>query len=176
MAGPAVLGVADGQPTLTASGPAPELSASEDVLPELEEAVEAARPMWKHPAFVVSMILTLLALIAAGVFAALSIFGDGDAKAENAGIALTNDNAHLTWAGSGEMSLYAVSGTDAVDISQLIIADGEAWVPRALGLYDTDTCFVVRPANVGDEPVSLAADALAAQRATSVCASGNTVE
>lgn len=176
MTGPAVLGVANGQPILTASGPAPELSATEDVLPELEEAVEAARPMWKHPAFIVSMILTTLALLAAGVFAAISIFGGGDARAENAGIALTNDNAHITWAGTGEMSLYAVSGTDAVDISQLIIADGEAWVPRALGLYDADTCFVIRPSSIGHEPVSLAADELASQRATRVCASGNTAE
>ena len=176
MSGPAVLGVASGQPTLTASGPAPELSTKADVLPELEEAVHEARPMWKHPAFLVSMILTVLALIAAGVFAAIGLLGGEPERAGNAGIAITNDNAHITWAGQGPMSLYAVSGSDAVDISQLIMAEGEAWVPRALGLYDSATCFVIRPASIGDEPVTLDADALASQRATSVCASGASSE
>lgn len=163
------LGYDPGQPQLAAGGPAPALGSGKEVLPVLEEAVAASRPMWRHPAFIVSSILTLLALVATGVFTVLSIVGGGAGKVSDAVISVSDGNAHLTWTSTGSVELYAVTNNSPLDLTQLVAGAGEAWIPAALDLYSPSSCFVIRPADNAGAEVSLDSDTLTAQRAASVC-------
>ncbi len=165
-----------GQPRLGAGGAAPALGSGKEVLPALEEAVAIARPMWRHPAFIVASILTLLTLIAAGVLTAISMLGSGSGSVSDASIAVTSGNAHLTWQASGPVELYAVTSSEPLDLTQLVAGDGEAWIPAALGLYNESSCFVIRPASANGDPVALDGDTLAEQRAASVCVRDSSAE
>lgn len=166
------LGRDAGQQTLAAAGPAPALGRGREVLPSLEEVGDAPRPMWKHPAFVVSAILTILALAAAGVFAGIALFGPGRGTVSSAAVEVTNGNAHVTWQASGPVEFYVVTNGRAQDLTQLITAENEAWIPSALSLYTQASCFVIRPASDKPAEVSLDGATLAKQRAASACVSG----
>lgn len=163
------LGREPGQPTLLAGGPAPALGSGRDVLPAFEQVAEKPRPMWRHPAFIVSAILTILALLAAAAFAVLSIFGPGAGEVKSAAIEVVDGNAHLTWEASGDVELYVVTNGQPLDLTQLIAGKNEAWIPAALNLYTQSSCFVVRPATDEPEDVSLDGSALTSQGASSVC-------
>lgn len=167
------LGREAGQQVLAAAGPAPALGMGREVLPSLEEAADAPRPMWRHPAFIVSAILTILALAAAAAFAILGIFG-GKGEVSRAAIETSSGNVHLTWQASGPVSLYVVTNGQAQDLTQLISGENEAWVPSALNLYTQASCFVVRPASDKPAKVTLDGGELAKQHAASVCVSGGT--
>lgn len=166
------LGRDAGQQTLAAAGPAPALGRGREVLPSLEEVGDAPRPMWRHPAFIVSTILTVLTLAAAGVFAGFALFGPGKGSVTSAAVEVTNGNAHVTWKASGPVEFYVVTNGQAHDLTQLVSAENEAWIPSALGLYTQASCFVIRPASDKPAEVSLNGDALAKQRAASACVSG----
>lgn len=163
------LGREPGQVVLGAAGPAPALGSGREVLPSLEEVAAAPKPMWKHPAFIVSMILTTLALIAAAVFVILSIMNPGAGEVSRATIDTTSGNAHLTWQASGPVELYVVTNDQAYDITQLVSDENEAWIPSALDLYSRSSCFVVRPADDGTQEVSIDGATLVEQRAAAVC-------
>lgn len=163
------MGREPGQPTLLAGGPAPALGTGRDVLPSLEEAAEKPRPMWRHPAFIVSAILTILALLAAAAFAAYALFGPGNGEVKNAAIEMVDGNAHVTWESSDAVELFVVTNGQPVDLTQLVAGENEAWIPAALNLFTKSSCFVVRPESASDEDVSLAGSALQSQRASSVC-------
>lgn len=164
-----VLGAAPGQPYLTAQGPGVALTPGGNAIPELDAAADAPRPLWRHPAFLVSMILTVLALAAAAVLIAMSLLGGGRDTVTGAGIEIAGGNAHLTWTSDAPVDLFVVTGGEALDVSQLITGREEAWVPAALGLYESTSCFVVRPTGLGEADVVLDADALADQGAASAC-------
>lgn len=173
------LGTAPGQPSLrspslSAPADAPprkrELMSGAAVLPELAEAPVAERKWWKHPAFIVSIITTFLALVAAIVLLIVGIVTDDTARVSGLGLDLGTGNAQLSWDGPDvPYSLYAVAGSgDVTDLSQPFVKGREAWLPVGLGQFDEETCFVVRPASITDD-VSLSADTLASQGAQSAC-------
>lgn len=168
------LGRDGGQPVLTVSGAASALGTGREVLPSLEGIGDKPRPMWKHPAFIVSMILTFLALTAAAVFIILSILNPGTGEVKSAAITESTGNVQITWKGNGPVELYVVTNDQALDITQLITGEREAWVPAALNLYTQSSCFVVRPASDKGEEVSIDGATLAKQNAAAVCI-GDTV-
>lgn len=146
------------------------LETSSDVLPELAETPEKARSLWLHPASIVSMATTVVALIALGVFLMIGMLSPGTAAS---GLALTvgDDNVRATWSGPEvpyQLLVVGGPGGESVDVSQLVTGT-EAWIPRAAGLVDERSCLVVRPASAAADAVSLDADALAAQGASSAC-------
>lgn len=163
------LGHAPGQPVLSATGPAPVLGSGREVLPSLEEVASAPRPMWKHPAFIVSMILTIVALLAAAALIILSVINPGSGEVTKASINESGGNVQLSWKANGPVELFVVTNEQALDITQLVSGDKEAWVPAALGLYTKSSCFVVRPAGGSHEQVSIDGAVLAKQKAASVC-------
>ena len=169
------LGKAPGQPSLYAPGlPAGpvkrELMSGAAVLPELEEAPAPQRKLWRHPAFLVSIITTFLALVTLVVLLLVGVFSGGDPRVTGLELTVGDGNAHLSWSGPDvAYSLYAVAGSeDIVDLSQAVREGREAWIPVAIGQFDHETCFVVRPSSVTAE-VSLGADELDTQGAQSTC-------
>lgn len=168
------LGISPGQPRLAAPGATPELGSGREVLPSLESAAAAPRPMWRHPAFLVS---SILALIAAGVLTAFTLFGPGAGSVSDASIDTSSGNAQLRWSATGPVELYSVTGGQALDLTQFVAAENEAWLPAALGLYTRSSCFVIRPAADAPEQraeVSLDGAALTEQGAASVCMGNST--
>lgn len=146
------------------------LESAPDVLPELEQAPESVRPVWKHPAFLVSAITTLLALIALAVFIVLGILNP---RAEASALTLTptGDNVQASWSGPDvPYQLIVVGGPrgEEVDLSQLVEGT-TAWIPTA-GFIDDNSCVVVRPAT-GNEtsPVALDASTVSSQGGSSAC-------
>ncbi|WP_350349132.1 hypothetical protein ABIQ69_04120 [Agromyces sp. G08B096] len=168
--GRAVVGRAPGQPVLGGHAGARALGNGSTVLPELADAPARERRWWRHPAFLVSSILTILALGAAVTWWIVSALTDDSVRVS--GLAATSEGAylHLDWGGpDAAYALYAVDADgEAVDLTQLVRGT-EAWIPSALGLYDDATCFVVRPAGESAE-VTLDAQALESQRGAGVCA------
>jgi hypothetical protein len=161
------VGLAPGQPELTAGGEGIALATQARVLPELEEAAQRTRSMWRHPAFLVSLGLTLLALLVAGGMLVFALLTGGSDEVAGARIETSGGNLHLQWSAAGPVALYVVTGEEVSDISQLVTGD-EAWVPSALGVYESTSCFVIRPASVQAE-VSLDGATLTAQGAASAC-------
>ena len=146
------------------------LESAPDVLPELEQAPETARPVWKHPAFLVSAITTLLALIALAVFIVLGILSPR-AEAYALTLTVTPDNVQASWSGPDvPYQLIVLGGPrgEEVDMSQLVEGTA-AWIPSA-GFVDADSCIVVRPAAGNEQaPVALDADTVSAQAGSSAC-------
>lgn len=166
----ASIGTAPGQPALRSSAGTRPLGTAGSVLPELAEAPQSERKWWRHPAFIVSIALTVLALAGAATWFIISAATDDSVAVSGLGLQIDEGNAHLDWSGpDAAYSLYAVHGNgDVVDLTQFVRGGTEAWVYSAAGLYESDTCFVVRPTAVGGD-VELDAATLASQRAQSVC-------
>lgn len=181
--GSAHLGFDGARAARPAAGSAPDLRASGRVLPELEPEAQQRRRLWRHPAFLVSMGTTLLALIAAVVLLLMGAFG-GQASITQLGIERTSGNIRVHWVGTGEpVEIFAIGGPSAevLDLSQSATGD-EAWIPLGALLVDDSTCIVVRPAapdasapvEKSEEPqpqVAVTTDAgdLAEQRGASAC-------
>jgi hypothetical protein len=164
-----VVGRAPGQPALGPHAGGRTLGAGASVLPELAAVPQRERPWWRHPAFLVSMITTVLALAAALTWWIITMVTDDSVRVSGLTVAIERGNAHLDWEGpDASYTLFAVEadGT-ATDLTQLVRGT-EAWVPSATGFYDDATCFVVRPANV-EAAVTLDAASLEGQRAGGVC-------
>jgi hypothetical protein len=162
------------RPSLSAAGGSiRRLETAEDVLPELEEAQVAARPMWKHPAFLVSAGTTLLALIALAVFVVLGMLNP---RPEASGLTLTtgDDNVRVSWSGPDvayQVVVVGGPGGETLDVSQLVTGT-EAWIPVGAGLIDDRSCVVVRPAAGNEEaPVGLDAATVSSQGGASACVS-----
>ncbi|MFB4351361.1 hypothetical protein [Microbacterium sp. CR_7] len=147
------------------------LETSGDVLPELEEAPEKQRPLWRHPAFLISVGTTLLALIAFVVFVILGGLSGGSA-ATDLKLEVTDNVVRADWSGPDvPYQVIVVDGPSGptLDVSQLVTGT-EAWLPRAAAIVDDGSCIVVRPAS-GNETaeVKLDRETLDAQGAVSGC-------
>lgn len=164
-----MLGSAPGQTRLDTAVDARPLGTTGSVLPELAEAPVRQRKWWLHPAFIVSMSLTVLALLGAAAWFIVSALTDDSVRVSGVTVSDDAGNAHVDWSGpDAAYELFAVHGDgEIVDLSQLVRGT-EAWIPAAAGLYDDDTCFVVRPASISDD-VSLDASTLDGQRGQSTC-------
>lgn len=163
------------------AGGAGDLLASGRVLPELEPEVVTRRRLWRHPAFLVSIITTLLAIIAAVVLLVLGAFSSSPGITELT-IERTEGNIRVHWAETADpVELFAVGGPsgEVIDLSQTVTGN-EAWIPLGALLVDDGTCIVVRPLETteaepaSEEPapqrvVSLDGAALEEQRAASAC-------
>lgn len=168
------LGRSPGQPSLY-SGTLPatpvkrELMSGAAVLPELVDAPIVQRKLWRHPAFIVSIVTTFLAMVTMVVLLLVGVFSGGAPEVEGLDLEVGSGNAQLSWDGPDvPYALYAVDGSDEmVDLSQRV-RGREAWIPVGLGLFDHETCFIVRATSVTDQ-VSLQADDLDAQGAQSAC-------
>ncbi len=173
-AGPARIGWDAGRASLAATaGEIRRLESAGEVLPELEEAEVKPRPMWRHPAFLVSGITTVLALVALVLFVVLGLLNP---RPEASGVSLdaTDDNVHVTWSGPDvayQVIVVGGPGGDELDVSQLV-SGTEAWIPVGMGLIDDRSCVLVRPA-AGNEtaPVELDAATVAGQGGASACVS-----
>lgn len=168
------VGAVTGRPSLDAA-PAPirPLEISGEVLPELAEKPEKVRSLWLHPAMLVSIATTLVALVVLAVLLVLGVFAPSSA-ANGLTLTVGDDNVRATWSGPDVPYQVVVVGGpsgEEVDVSQLV-AGTEAWIPRAMGLIDERSCVVVRPASTSAEPVSLDAAALASQGGASACLAG----
>ena len=164
-----VIGQSTGQPALSTQAGARSLGAGASVLPELSEAPARERPWWRHPAFIVSMVLTLLALAGAAAWFVIAALTDDSVRVSGLSISIEGGNAHLDWGGpDAEYALYAVDADgSATDLTQLVRGT-EAWLPAASPYYDDATCFVVRPAAQTGE-VTLDAAAVESQRGAATC-------
>ena len=171
------LGWSVGQPMLfetwgaPADSPKRSLSTGESVLPELSEDKAVAKSFFRHPAFIVSIATTAVAVIAGVVLTVLGVLGEGPAKVSDLAITGGEGNVHLTWSGPDvAYSLYVVEpGSDEVlDVSQLVRKGSEAWVPRFAELITDDSCFVVRAA-ASTAAVTIDPSTLESQGAASVC-------
>lgn len=167
------IGWESARPSLDATaGPIRPLETSGGVLPELEDSPETRRrPLWRHPAFLVSAGTTLLALIALVVFLVLGLFSSRTA-ASDLTFELNENNVRATWNGPDvPYQAIVVDGPagDAVDVSQRVTGT-EIWLPLAAGLIDEGSCLLVRPAE-GNEEASASLDraALDQQGAVSGC-------
>lgn len=169
---PARIGWDAARASLTATaGEIRRLESAGDVLPELEEAQVAPRPMWRHPAFLVSAGLTLLALVALVVFLVLGMLNPRPAVS---GLDLTagDDNVRVSWSGPDvPYQVIVVGGPagDELDVSQTVTGT-EAWIPTGMGFIDERSCVLVRPV-AGNEtaPVALDAATVSAQGGASAC-------
>lgn len=171
------LGWDAGQPSLYA-GEAPAstpvkrgLVSGATVLPEITEAPPAVRKLWKHPAFIVSMITTVLALGVGGTLIVLAAISGGPPRVSGLDITTGSGGVALSWSGPNTpYDLYVVGGGGEVaDISQLV-RGRDAWISRTFQYFDDDSCFLVRASSVTGD-VLLGADALDAQGAASICVS-----
>ncbi|WP_460780418.1 hypothetical protein [Microbacterium shaanxiense] len=168
------IGWSSPRPSLDAmSGPIRPLEISGSVLPELEEDSSSAkrRPLWLHPAFLVSAGTTLIALIALAVFLILGVFG-GTAAATDLKVEATENVVRASWSGPDvPYQVIVVDGPagDAVDVSQRVTGT-EVWLPLAAGLIDERSCLLVRPAEGNEKaPASLDRATLDQQGAVSGC-------
>lgn len=167
-----LVGRSPGQPEIGVGGVGAKrvIVASESVLPELDENEAKPRPLWKRPAFLVSIGLTAAALIAAGVFLVLALLGDGPPRVTSIELTVGEGNAHLVWGGTDEaVDVYVVNGGEPSDLSQLVRGGSEIWLPVGIGEFDDDSCFVVRPRAAATGDVSLDAAVLDEQGARSAC-------
>jgi len=171
------LGWEPGAPRLGEGGEAVEtapkrpLGSEIGVLPELEHREEKKRPLWRHPAFLVSGVLTVLAVGVGATLMILSVTSAGPPQVTALTVAAGEGNIRLDWDGPDvPYDLYAVASDGAAtDLTQLVRGT-EAWIPRAGGLVTDDSCFVVRAAeSTAGEPVSLEPADLGDQSAQSVC-------
>lgn len=164
------LGTAPGATRIdSARGDKRPLLQGSSVLPELQQAETKIRAWWKHPAFLVSMILSILALLAMAAFMIVPLFFDDDVVVSDLHATEGENTLHLQWSGPDvEYAVFSVAGDGTVlDITQTV-AGTHAWIPNAAGLFDQDTCFVVRDAEL-DAEVTLNAEQLQEQGAQSVC-------
>lgn len=167
-----LVGRSPGQPEIGAGGVGAKrvIVATESVIPELDESEAKPRPLWKRPAFLVSIGLTAAALIAAGVFLVLALLSDGPPRISSIELTVGEGNAHLVWGGTDEaVDVYVVNGGEPSDLSQLVRGGSEIWLPVGIGEFDEDSCFVVRPRAAASGEVSLDAAVLDEQGARSAC-------
>lgn len=168
--GRASVGGAAGQPQLGGRAGVRALGSGSTVLPELAEAPPHTRRWWLHPAFLVSVGLTVLALAGLATWMIVSAVGDSDVRVSGLAASTESGNLRLDWSGpDADYSLYAVAGDGTATDLTGFVTGTEAWLPAAAGLYDERSCFVVRPAAEQGE-VSLDAAAVDAQRGASICA------
>lgn len=163
------LGSAPGQTTLPPGVRTRPLGTAGSVLPELADAPARERKWWRHPAFMVSIGLTFVALASAVTWFIISAMNDDSVAVSGLELTIDGGNAHLDWSGpDAAYSVYAVHGDgEMTDLTQWVRGT-EAWLPAAAGLYENDTCLVVRPTATTGE-VSLDAATLGSQRAQSAC-------
>lgn len=171
------LGWDPGQPALyeqwgvPASAPKRSMGSDIGVLPELERTETARRPLWKHPAFIVSAALALVAVVMAVVMVVHAVTTEGPPRVRDLAVESGTGNVHVSWSGPDvAWSVYVVEpGTKPVDVTKQARGT-ELWLPSSGGLYDADSCFVVRAtaANQG-EAVPTDAGTRSAQGADQVC-------
>jgi hypothetical protein len=142
-----------------------------DLLPDLQEAAATRRPLWRHPAFLVSAGTTFVAIVVMVVLLLLGTFAP-TASASDPVLTVTDDNVHLSWSGPDiPYDLYVVGGPQGalLDVSQLVTGR-EAWIPAHARLVDEDSCLLVRPAerNAGKD-VGTSVPELEAQGAVRAC-------
>ena len=168
------LGWDSARPSLEAGpGAIRPLETSGSVLPELDESSPEVRrrPMWRHPASLVSIGTTLLALIAMGVFLVLGAFGSSPA-ASDLRLESTENVVRASWSGPDVPYQVIVIDSPAgaeIDVSQQVTGT-EIWLPRAAELVSDASCLIVRPAEGNEEaPASLDHSTLEAQGAVAGC-------
>ncbi|WP_062303050.1 hypothetical protein [Demequina subtropica] len=157
------------------------LESPRSVLPEVVEIQIAPRRWYRHPAFLVSLGLTMVALAAMVVLLVLDARG-GDEVPVVTGLTIEEGEGSVTLAWSGATDgafLYSIDpGAEApADLSQLV-RGATAWLPLSADLYTPRTCFVVVPATLGESgevlvPTSVPATAVEreATGAATVCVS-----
>lgn len=147
------------------------LASESSVLPELDESHVKRPSLWRHPAFIVSIIVTVLAVGAGVTLLIIGMLTGGVPRVSNLAITGGDGAVRLTWEGpDAPYSLYAVEpdGT-ATDLSQSIRGGTEAWIPLHLGYTTESTCFVVRAAELADDEVTLNAGTLEEQAGQQAC-------
>lgn len=152
-----------------------KLESARRILPEVDEAAVAGKRWWKHPAFVVSMVTTVLAVVAMVVLLVIDPFADDGPVEAVTGLAVSADegSVSLTWKGAPSgAELYAFDPGDEApaDLSQLV-RESAVWIPLSSNLYTPRTCFVVRPLSEEALPALADAAALAAQGGQTICVS-----
>lgn len=135
------------------------------IFPELDDAQRVSRPWFRHPAFLVSVVSTALALIAMGVLLIFDPFGGDEVDAVvDLNVVADDGSVTLSWSGAVDGALlYAIDPGDEapLDVSQLV-QGRSAWIPVSAGVYTPRTCFVVLPL-VEDAPESVPVTAVDAQ-------------
>lgn len=137
-------GVAPARPAARAKRP---LESRGDILPDLQEAAATRRPLWRHPALLVSVGLTLVAMVVMVVLLVLGVFGGGS-SASALQVSRTDSAVHAVWSGPDEpYDVFVIGGPqgDLLDVSQLVTGR-EVWLPLHARLIDDDSCLLVRPA------------------------------
>ncbi|WP_144760711.1 hypothetical protein [Curtobacterium sp. 9128] len=171
------LGWDPGQPALYEQwgvpSPTPKRAMGSDigVLPELERTETNRRPLWRHPAFLVSAALALVAVVVGAVLVVRAVTAEGPPSPTDLAVQSGSGNVRVSWQGDDvAWSVFVVeAGTKPVDVSRLVRGT-EVWIPKSAGLYDADSCFVVRAtADNRGKSVPTDAGALAAQGAKQVC-------
>lgn len=171
------LGWDPGQPALYeqwgVQSPTPKRAMGSDigVLPELERTETTRRPLWRHPAFLVSAALALIAVVIGAVLVVRAVTAEGPPSPSGLAVQSGSGNVRVSWKGDDvAWSVFVVEpGTKPVDVSRLVRGT-EVWIPKSSGLYDADSCFVVRAtADNQGKSVPTDAGALSDQGAKQVC-------
>lgn len=154
------------------SGAIRPLEISGSVLPELEDSPQTRRrPLWRHPAFLVSAGTTLLALITLVVLLVLGLLSPSQA-ASDVRFEVTDNVIRATWTGPDvPYQVIVLDGPagPAVDVSQRVTGT-EIWLPRSARLIDEESCLLVRPAEGNEEsPIPADRDARDGQGAATGC-------
>ncbi|WP_345751889.1 hypothetical protein [Microbacterium rhizophilus] len=165
-----LLGVEPGQPALRSVVPKPPLGRGGWPLPTLSAREQRPRRWWAHPAFIVSAVLTFLSMAGMAAWMIVAAVTATDVVVSSLAVTEAGGALHLDWEGpDASYSLYALHGDgQVVDVSTAIRGGTDAWLPSAAGLYDPETCFVVREAGLEAEVTLNAAD-LEAQGGRSAC-------
>ena len=168
--GLAVLGTEPGQTTLRSPAPKPPLGRGGSPLPVLTARQQKARGWWTHPAFIVSAILTFLSMAGMTAWIIVSALTATAVVVTGLTVTVADDIAHVDWEGpKATYSLYAVNGDGTIDdLSTWVRGGTDAWLPVSAGLWNPETCFVVREAGK-DAEITLNAGKLAAQGGQSTC-------
>lgn len=166
------IGFEQQRPSLNSTpGPMRDLQRYGDVLPELEELEEQQRSLWRHPAMLVSVGLTLAAIITMIVLLLLGVFGTA-AKATGGELTQNNNQVRFAWGGPDvPYQVIVVGGPQGneLDVSQLVVGQ-EVWLPLSARLIDENSCIIVRPAEGNEEsPVTMNAPDLEGQGGISSC-------
>jgi hypothetical protein len=144
-----------------AERPAP-LESEFELLPEL--AAEAPpRPIWRQPAFVVSVAAALVMVLGfIGVLVVQALLREPD-RVEGLTITDTGSQYFLQWKGPDVPYSVIMTGGDApADISAYIRDGRTLWIPTAAEQVKGDSCFVVRSMKAAaDDPSTAAATARA---------------
>ena len=131
---------------------ATRLEHDRQVLPELEE-LPPARPLYRRPAFVVSLAIAVVAVLTCVTLVVVQHVTRRPPAVASVTLQDVGDYYLLEWEGPDvpyRLVLTTADGADPADVSSLVRGQ-EAWVPKTSAHVTPDSCLVVLAVEVADD-------------------------